>query len=670
MPLINLESASFTYDNADAPALDSISLEIAAGEYLAVVGANGSGKSTLLRLLNGLRPASSGRVLVDGLDASLPSNARAVRSTVSLVFQSPPDQIVASVVEEDVAFGPENLGLSRSEIASRVAEALEAVGLAEERRRPPHFLSAGQQQRLAVAGALAMKSRCVAFDEATAMLDPPSREAILSLMDDLAARGVTVVHVTHDMSEAVRARRLVALDCGRIVFDGESEEFFRSICEEARGGLSCLVAPPALRLARVLGIPGSARETAASMAARLAATVASTAATTAVATVATPAVATAAVATVAVANAAVANAAVATAVATVAVSTGDVATGEGRSPDPPAHGPTAPSEPTPARPTDAVDALRDTIPLPAAKDAAFDLAGVSYSYLRGTVNQSPALAGVTMSVPRGSALALVGRTGSGKSTLLQLLDALAFPSEGRVLSFGEDTAAPGTDLRRLRTRAPIAIQRPESALFEPYAGDDVAFGPRNLGLSGRALVERVARAMERAGLGFENFRDRRTRSLSGGEKRMLALAGVLALEPEALLLDEPTAALDPAAKERVLKLVFGLARGGATVVMATHSMEEAARCDLVAVIAGGRLVAFGPPRRVFYEDYRSSWGIGRPFACEFVQTLKERGADFPQEPLTLDELGDLVRARLAGGPAASVMPSAASVMPSAAGRRA
>jgi len=613
MQLISLESVSFSYDNADAPALDAISLGIAAGEYLAVVGANGSGKSTLLRLLNGLRPAASGRVLVDGMDASQPANARAVRSTVSLVFQSPPDQIVASVVEEDVAFGPENLGLSRSEIASRVTEALEAVGLAEERRRPPHFLSAGQQQRLAVAGALAMKSRCVAFDEATAMLDPPSREAILSLMDALVAKGVAVVHVTHDMSEAVRAGRLVALDAGRIVFDGGPEEFFGSICEDALGGLSCLVAPPALRLARGLGIEGAARETAVAMASRLA-----------------------------------------DRLEAARAATSDL---------PPAASAPAASAAEPA-------ALRDTVSAPAAEDAAFDLAHVSYSYLRGTVNQSPALGGVTMSVPRGSVLALVGRTGSGKSTLLQLLDALAFPSEGRVLSFGEDTAAPGTDLRRLRTRAPIAIQRPESALFEPYAGDDVAFGPRNLGLSGRALVERVKRAMERAGLGFDRFRDRRTRSLSGGEKRMLALAGVLALEPEALLLDEPTAALDPAAKERVLELVFGLAREGATVVMATHSMEEAARCDLVAVIAAGSLAAFGPPRSVFYEDYRSSWGIGRPFACEFVQTLRARGADFPQEPLTLDELGELLRAPLHASASASVSDEAASVMPSAAGRRA
>jgi energy-coupling factor transport system ATP-binding protein len=634
MPLISFESVSYAYEDSAPLALDSITLDIDAGEYVAVVGANGSGKSTFLRLLNSLKRATSGTVLVAGMDASVPANARDIRSTVSLVFQSPPDQIVASVVEEDVAFGPENLGLSRAEIESRVTEALEAVGLVDERRRPPHFLSAGQQQRLAVAGAIAMKGRCLAFDEATAMLDPPSREAILSLMDKLVAQGVAVVHVTHDMSEAVRAKRLVALDAGRIVFDGESEEFFRSICEEARGGLSCLVAPPALRLARSLGVAGSARETAAAMAARLASLLAGSSSAAAQAEPADP-----------------------------------MAAGRS-SPDSAARVPTGPSEPMAAGPIAAADALRDTLPAPdprgaaagegaagisasAGRGAAFDLAGVSYSYLRGTVNQSPALDGVTMSVPRGSVIALVGRTGSGKSTLLQLLDALAFPSKGRVLSFGDETAAPGTDLRRLRTRAPLAVQRPEAALFEPYAGDDVAFGPRNLGLSGRDLVARARSAMERAGLSFEEFRDRRTRSLSGGEKRMLALAGVLALEPEALLLDEPTAALDPAAKERVLDLVSGLVRAGTTIVMATHSMEEAARADLVAVIVAGRLAAFGPPRRVFYEDYDSAWGIGRPFACEFARAFRAAGVDFPHEPLTLDRLAELLRSFTVNIPASA-----------------
>ncbi|HTX71955.1 MAG TPA: AAA family ATPase, partial [Rectinemataceae bacterium] len=180
-----------------------------------------------------------------------------------------------------------------------------------------------------------------------------------------------------------------------------------------------------------------------------------------------------------------------------------------------------------------------------------------------------------------------------------------------------------------------------SALFEPYAGDDVAFGPRNLGLSGKALVERVRAAMDRVGLPFDGFRDRATRALSGGEKRLLALAGVLALEPSALLLDEPTAALDPATKARILDLVFSLARQGCTVVMATHSMEEAARADSVAVIVGGRLAACGPPRSIFYEAYDPAWGIGRPYACEVVQALREAGVELEQEPLTVAELGIL-----------------------------
>jgi energy-coupling factor transporter ATP-binding protein EcfA2 len=134
---------------------------------------------------------------------------------------------------------------------------------------------------------------------------------------------------------------------------------------------------------------------------------------------------------------------------------------------------------------------------------------------------------------------------------------------------------------------------------------------------------------------------------------MLALAGVLALEPEALLLDEPTAALDPAAKERVLDLVSGLVRAGTTIVMATHSMEEAARADLVAVIVAGRLAAFGPPRRVFYEDYDSAWGIGRPFACEFARAFRAAGVDFPHEPLTLDRLAGLLRSFTVNIPASA-----------------
>jgi energy-coupling factor transport system ATP-binding protein len=254
------------------------------------------------------------------------------------------------------------------------------------------------------------------------------------------------------------------------------------------------------------------------------------------------------------------------------------------------------------------------------------------------MNETAALRDLDLTVPRGVLLALVGRTGSGKSTALQLLDGLVAPFEGRVLSLGVDLGSRGADLRAVRTRAPLAVQRPEAAIFERYAGDDVAFGPRNLGLSGRALVERVKAAMEEAGLPYAEFRDRPTRSLSGGEKRELALAGILAMEGEALLLDEPTSALDPAARARVRSLVDRERSRGRTVVMATHSMEEAARADLVAVFGGGRIAALGEPSRLFFEDYDPAWGIARPFAAELAAELEREGVALGSRPADVEGL--------------------------------
>jgi energy-coupling factor transport system ATP-binding protein len=166
------------------------------------------------------------------------------------------------------------------------------------------------------------------------------------------------------------------------------------------------------------------------------------------------------------------------------------------------------------------------------------------------------------------------------------------------------------------------VQKPEAALFEPYAADDVAFGPRNEGLSGKALVERVRSAMEAAGLPYAAYRDRGTRALSGGEKRKLALAGIIALDPDALLLDEPTSALDPGSRAAVMELIVSLSRAGKAVAFATHSMDEAARADYVAVVAEGRLAAFGRPREIFGPLYDPSWKIGLPFRREFEAELE------------------------------------------------
>ncbi|MGA2547817.1 MAG: energy-coupling factor transporter ATPase [Rectinemataceae bacterium] len=577
MPLIELDQVSFSYPDSPGLALNGISLSIEEGEYVAVVGANGSGKSSLLRLLNGLRVPTSGILRIDGQATSSGGGRRAALAAVGSVFQSPTDQIISSSVEEDVAFGPENLGLTRPEIAARVDAALAAVGLSDQKKRASRFLSAGQQQRLAVAGVLAMDVRCVTFDEATAMLDPEARETVLGLLDDLVAAGTTVVHATHDMTEASRASRVLVLDAGAIVFDASPEKLL-SGAAQAIGAVFVLGLPDCAALSLALGLEPVVGESAKAIAGRIAA----------------------------------------------AFNLGGPVPRVGDGADP-----TAASTP------------------PASARPAFELHGASHAYLRGTANETESLRSIDLAVPPGITLALVGRTGSGKSTALQLLDGLIAPCAGSVSALGIDLAGPRADIRSLRMRAPLAIQRPESALFERYAGDDVAFGPRNLGLSGRALVERVEESMKEAGLDFATFRDRQTRKLSGGEKRRLALAGVLAMEGEALLLDEPTSALDPATKRSILELALKAAHGGATVVMATHSMEEAARADLVAVFSDGRIAALGDPVKIFYDRFDYAWGLRRPFACEVATELADLGLGLGTRPLTVAGLADAVRSKAA-----------------------
>lgn len=248
--MIRFESVSFRY-RTDAPlALDSVSLTLKEGELVAVVGANGSGKSTLARLCDGLLLPTFGRVLVDRLDTADPASLWSVRSLVGMVFQDPDDQIVGTVVEEDCAFGPENLGLPSAEIRERVDAALRAVGLEGLQRREPHLLSEGQKQRLAVAGALAMRPRYIVFDEPTAMLDRAGRRSVLAITERLAhAEGHGVLVVSHDAAAVARADRVVGLADGRVVFDGGPDGLLGDVALLARVGLSL---PPAARLAAAL----------------------------------------------------------------------------------------------------------------------------------------------------------------------------------------------------------------------------------------------------------------------------------------------------------------------------------------------------------------------------------------------------------------------------------
>ena len=237
--IIKTENLSFSYSSFEGSVpvevLNDLSIEIEKGTFVAVIGHNGSGKTTLAKHFNAILLPGGGRVLIEDMDTTNEHYIIEIRRRVGMVFQNPDNQIVATVVEEDVAFAPENLGYPSDEIRQRVNEALKIVGMYEYREHAPHLLSGGQKQRIAIAGVLAMRPKCIVFDEPTAMLDPRGRESIIKIMQDLRDNhGVTVILITHHMDEAINADRIIVMSDGDILLDGAPREVFRDM-ETLRG---------------------------------------------------------------------------------------------------------------------------------------------------------------------------------------------------------------------------------------------------------------------------------------------------------------------------------------------------------------------------------------------------------------------------------------------------
>ena len=225
--ILQADSLRFRYDPDSAVyALDGVTARVRRGEFVAVLGANGCGKSTLAKHFNAILLPESGTVTVEGMDTAYEDKLYDIRQKVGMVFQNPDNQIVATVVEEDVAFAPENLGVPPAEIRTRVDEAMKMAGIYEKRHAAPHKLSGGQKQRVAIAGVLAMRPDCIVLDEATAMLDPKGRRQVMETIDKLRAAGVTIVSITHYMEEAARADRVLVMNAGRIVMEGTPEQIF------------------------------------------------------------------------------------------------------------------------------------------------------------------------------------------------------------------------------------------------------------------------------------------------------------------------------------------------------------------------------------------------------------------------------------------------------------
>ncbi|MFN8475782.1 MAG: energy-coupling factor transporter ATPase [Anaerolineae bacterium] len=612
--MLRLDGVTHSYSlpgGATLDALRGISLTIAQGERVAIVGANGSGKSTLARHLNGLLLPTQGDVYVNGINTRNTSQLQKIRQTVGIVFQDPDNQLVATVVEEDVAFGPENFGVPYPELQNRVTQALGAVDLIEERQRSPHLLSGGQRQRVAIAGILAMRPQVLVLDEATAMLDPRGRRDVLDILARLQQEGVTIVQVTHFMHEAALADRVIVLDTGEVVADGAPARVFEDRERLLALGLE-VPAPARLSLAARSVLPGlpialTPDEFAANVAVHLPATLP---------------------------------------LLPLGEGWGErrYSTGGPRDSRP---------SPLPAGERTGTSALDSDIRKRPEGRALLEVRGLEHVYLKGTPLAATALRGVDFDVREGEILGVVGATGSGKSTLLQHLNGLLRPQAGRVRVLDLDLANPKTDIREARRMVGLVFQNPEDGLFEQYVGDDIAFGPRNLGLDRAAVRERVREAMSLVGLDFEGFKDRLTFSLSGGQRRRVALAGVLALKPKVLVLDEPTAGLDPGARAALLKQLTRLRREtGLTIVIATHSMDDLAEiADRITILAQGRVVLTGTPREVFGQPERlAEHHLGLPQAAEIAAALRRRGCAIPADILTVEEAEQALMPLLAPTP--------------------
>lgn len=597
--MIDLSDVRFSYDGK-APALAGVSAHVNAGEFVCILGGNGSGKSTLAKHLNALLLPDQGTVTVDGMSTADAECTYLIRQTAGMVFQNPDDQLVSTLVEDDVAFGPENLGIQLPELRERVTRALADVGLAGFERKETHALSGGQKQRVAIAGVLAMNPRILILDEASAMLDPRGRAGLMRVCRELHERGFTIVMITHFMEEAAQADRVIVLESGKVVCDGSPAHVL--LQEDLLRRLN-LDVPFATHLSHALRNAGVAVAPTVDDDA-LAAEILSLAKDSLLAGAASAA-----------GRGVLANA-------------GDAVDGA-QTDDAAVDG--AAGETTDDTAADCADAVIRFEDVSFTYDPSEAKRKRTPAQRQADWGNSPdsiwALSDVSFAVKSGEFLGIAGHTGSGKSTLVQHMNGILKPTHGRVMVRGLDMADKRSEAE-LRGTVGVVFQYPEHQLFAETVYKDVAFGPRNLGLSDDEVDERVHRALSRVGLDFDAVSQKSPFELSGGQQRRVAFAGILAMEPSVLVLDEPAAGLDPAGRRSFLQLIARLHKQeGLTVVMVSHNMDDlVAMCDRVLVMNEGCLQSVGAPSQVFLDvEGLRSIGLGTTSAQSMAVKLAEGG---------------------------------------------
>lgn len=559
--VIEIKDVSFSYKSnisgENVKAIDGVSLDVKEGEFVCILGANGSGKSTLAKLINAQLTPQEGEIRVEGMSTIDEDKIWEIRRECGMVFQNPDNQIVTTIVEEDVAFGPENLGLPSEEIRKRVDMALEIVGMTKFKDHSPTLLSGGQKQRVAIAGILALMPDIIIFDEPTAMLDPGGRKDVLDTILKLnREENKTILLITHFMEEAIYADRIFIFEDGKIAEVGTPKEIFKDPKKVRSYGLDAPFAPEMEYLLgdKAMGCDSlELHEYTDCTIAKLQA----------------------------------------------------LNVPKSQAPD---------EEKT--QPVEPVD-----------NDDAIVIKSLSHVYSPGTPFEFKALEGISMSIKKGDFVGVIGHTGSGKSTFIQHLNALMFPTEGEIFVEGEKISK-DMDLIKLRQKVGMVFQYPEHQLFEETCFKDVAFGPKNLGLDDAEIEKRVKESLEAVGLDYEWVKDRSPFDLSGGQKRRVAIAGVLAMKPSYLILDEPTAGLDPMGRDEIIDEIKEIAdREGLTVIYVTHSMDDiAAIADKILVLDHGKLKYYTIPERVFAnEEDLVQIGLDLPSVVTYRNALCRAG---------------------------------------------
>lgn len=593
--MLRAEQVRFQYKKRDVDGnviateeiLKGVDLTIKKGEFIALLGRNGSGKTTFSKQLNAILRPSEGMVTVDEMGTRDAEKLYDIRQHVGMVFQNPDNQMVAANVEEEVAFGPENLGMESDTIVARVKQALEQVRMWKRRKTAPNHLSGGQKQRIAIAGILAMHPDYIVLDEPTAMLDPKGRKEVMEALQRLnQEQEMTVILITHDMEEAALAGRVILLADGQVRFDGTPEDFFGEDALLAEMGME---APLSYRVRKLIDSDvfekkiGDARVEEATIDKR------------------------------------------------EKVAEYDKTGREWE----------ASSELVDKKKNKKAEAETDE-----KNQALLSLQHVSYIYSPGTAYEKVALDDVNLSLGKGEIVGLAGHTGSGKSTMIQLLNGLLKPTSGTVTFEGKDIHAKGYSGNYLRSKVGMVFQYPEHQMICDTVWEDVAFGPSKQGLTGEACEMRVEEALRFVDLP-EKYYQASPLQLSGGQKRRVAIAGVLAMHPEYIILDEPAAGLDAAGKREIFDRIRRMSREqGIGVLLVSHSMEDLAEyADRIIVLDDGKKILDDRPAEVFAErETLETCGLDVPEAVKFADRLRAEGYAIPQTVIREEELLETLRA--------------------------